>query len=89
MVTNMNKLDDILTGLRCYSLKSIDATTKEYYAYYPELRKAKDELKNLMLEIVNNPYEMGITDLEMYEHQKGEELVVISKASLQRIVEQL
>lgn len=41
---NTEQLDKILTDLNAYSLKSIEATTKEYYAYYPELKVAKQKL---------------------------------------------
>jgi len=49
-------LDDILTGLRCYSLKSINATTKEYYAYYPELKGAKEQVKALFAKTMSKAW---------------------------------
>ena len=41
-------VDEILTNLGAYKITSFDPTTEEYYAYYPELKRAKAQLDQLI-----------------------------------------
>lgn len=54
--------------------------------YHKELKMV---IKNLMLELIDEMYELGITDLELRQHQQGVEIPVISKTELRQKVEEL
>lgn len=51
--------------------------------------KARTAIKSLLLELVNEQYELSLTDIEKYEYQNKKEMVVISKTQLVKALEAL
>lgn len=54
--------------------------------YHPELKMM---FKHLMLSLIDDMCELGITDLELRQHQEGVEIPVISKTELRQKVSEL
>lgn len=71
----MPSLDDIL-----------DTSSGEDSAF--EARQ-KQQIKDLVLEIINGCYELSLTDIELFEHQTKTEMPVISKTGLVEKIEAL
>jgi hypothetical protein len=46
----IESLDEILTNLGAYKITSFEPTVEEYYAYYPELKRAKQALEAYITE---------------------------------------
>jgi hypothetical protein len=53
------------------------------------VEQEKQALLSSLVEIINNEYELSITDLELKQHQQGVEIPVLSKTSLLAVIEGL